>query len=149
MRFISGNHLKFFLVNTRHNLFHWLVVVLIRLFYSLILVPLSVYFVAIGFLLSENTTQSALPEIWFEKITFYSSQLPYFQQIERYLIAQLGHWYKDAPVWWTIVVGIPLILIGLSLFFSNFFSLYYSIFSLRYNRTHCPFCKEPIEIKTG
>jgi len=102
---------------------------------------------ATGFLLSASTIQPYLPSVWFEKITFYSAQLPFLKPTNQFVISQLNHWYKDAPVWWTMVVGIPLILIGGSIFLINCFNLYYSIFSSTYNRTHCPFCKEPIKAK--
>lgn len=147
MKLISGNHLKFFFVDSRHNLFHWLIVVLIRIIISLIFIPLSIYLTAIGFLLSAETIGSYLPAAWLEKVNFYSTQLPYFALIKQALFDQLGRWYTDAPVWWTMVVGIPLMVMGICVFFINFFNLYYTVFSPTYNRTHCPFCKEPIKTK--
>jgi len=110
--------------------------------------PAGVYLVAIGFFLSSETIKPYFPAAWFNKAVFYSIQLPYLQLIKIYFLKQLGHWYRDALVWWTMVVGIPLTLMGISVFFSNLFSLYYSIISSLYSRTHCPFCKEPIKAKT-
>lgn len=149
MKYFSVDHMKFAFVDSRHNAFHWLVVVLIRIISFLILVPLSVYLAAFGFLLSAETIQPYLPPIWFGQVTFYSAQLPHLQQIKPFLFSQLNHWYKDAPTWWTMVVGMPLIVIGICTFLINCFNLYYSIFSSTYNRTHCPFCKEPIKAITG
>lgn len=139
--------MRFIFLDSRHNLSHWLTVVFIKIIFFLIILPLSLYLVAIGFLLSGTTIRPYLPFLWFAKIAFYSAQLPYLQLSKQFFISQLNHWYKDAPVWWTIVVGIPLILMGISLFLINFFNLYYSIFGSLYNRTHCPFCQEPIKAK--
>lgn len=148
MKWFSANHMKFAYVDSRHNLFHRLTVILIRIVYSLIFIPLSFYLAAMGFSLSAKTIQPYLPPVWFEKVTLYSARLPYFRLIRNLFLNQLGHWYRDALVWWTMVVGIPLMLLGISAFFSNLSSLYYSIISSLYNRTHCPFCKEPIKTKT-
>lgn len=149
MKWISANHLKFVFVDSRHNIFHYLIVVFIRIIISLIFIYLSFYFTAIGFLLSAEIIQSYLPATWFQKAILYSAELPYFQLIKEFILSRLNHWYTDALVWWTMVFGIPLMLMGISIFFSNLFSLYYSITSPMYNRTHCPLCKKPIKAKMG
>ncbi len=118
-------------------------VILMRIVFFLVLVPLSFYLAAIGFAFSAVTVKSAIPEVWFEKIVFYSKQLPYFPIIKESIFNRLDYWYLDSPEWWTVIAGIPLILMSLSIFLINFFNLYYSIFSWTYNRAHCPFCKEP------
>jgi len=145
-KYFPFNSRKFVLVDSRHNIFHWLFVVFLRIVTSAIMIPLSLYFIAIGYLISADTIDPFLPESLIEKANYYSAQLPYFQFIKQFIFSQLGHWYQDAFVWWGMVVGIPLILLGISVFFSNFFSFYYTIFSPRYNRTHCFLCKEPIKI---
>jgi len=147
MKPFSFDHMELVFVDSRHNLFHWLIVVLIRIIISLIFIPLSFYLTAIGFSFSAETVQSFLPAVWFEKISYYSTLLPYFPSIKQFIFDQLNQWYQKAPVWWTMAVGMPLILMGISLFLINFFNLYYSIFSRTYNRTHCPLCKEPIKAK--
>ena len=77
----------------------------------------------------------------------YSNQLPYFQSIQHFVLSQLNHWYQSVQNWRGIVIGLPLIVLGVCILLINFFNLYYSIFSSKYNRTHCPFCKKPMEIK--
>jgi len=134
---------KFVFVDSRHNIFHWLVVISIRMIFFLILTPLSLYLTIAGFLLSEETIRNFLPPSYLEKINFYLVQVPHFQVVKKAVFSLVGHWYKEAPVWWAMVVGIPLILIGISVFFINFFELYYSIVSLSYQQTHCPFCEPP------
>jgi len=137
---------KFVFTDSRHNLFHWLIVVFIRLSYFFILAPISAYLLAIGFSLSSDTISPYLPKVWTEKLNFYSYQLPYFQTINEFVFQKLNYWYQDAPIWWGMVVGIPLILISVCCFFIVFFNLYYSIFSSKYNHTHCPFCKKPVSV---
>lgn len=137
---------KFFIVDSHHNIFHWLIVVFFRIITSAITIPLSLYFMAIGYSISTDTIDPYLPEFLIEKANYYSTQLPFFQLIKQFIFSRLGHWYQNAFVWWGMVVGIPLILLGISVFLINLFSLYYTIFSSRYNRTHCFFCKEPIKI---
>ncbi|KPJ70885.1 hypothetical protein AMJ51_00685 [Microgenomates bacterium DG_75] len=137
---------RFVVVDSRHNIFHWLITVIIRVIISSIMMTLSVYSAAIGYSLSADTIKPYLPNALTEKVVFYSAQLPYFQLINQFIFSRLDHWYRDAFVWWGIVVGIPLILLGITIFLSNLFSLYYTIFSPSYNRTHCPFCKQPIKV---
>jgi len=143
------NHLKFTLVDSHHNLFHWLVVVFTKVISFLILAPLSTYIVALGFFLSSEIIQPYLFPDWFEVITFYSAKLPYFHLIQQFILGQLNHWYQEIQNWRAIVVGIPLIILGVCLFIAQFFNLYYSVFSTKYNRTHCPFCKKPIKLETN
>lgn len=145
MKYLVIDHFKLPLPDSHHNLFHWLVVVLIRIIKSIFLFPFSFYLIAIGFALSAGTFQPHFPVTWFEKTIFYSNKLPYFFLIRNFLFFSLNHWYKDAPVWWTMVVGIPLIAMGICFFFITLFTLYYSIFSSIYNLTHCPFCKQSIK----
>lgn len=102
---------------------------------------------ALGFFLSVEIIQPYSPPVWIEKATFYSNQLPYFTTIKQLILSRVGHWYQEALVWRGMVIGIPLILLGASIFLINLFNLYYSIFSSFYNRTHCPLCKEPIKAK--
>lgn len=137
--------MKLVFVDSRHNFFHWLAVVSIRTVYSLILIPLSAYVATVGFFLSVDTLQSLLPAEWIAQITFYSSQLPFLPSVKRLTFQQLNHWYKDAPVWWAMVVGLPLIIMGICVFSIGFFNLFHSIASPLYNRAHCPFCKEPLK----
>lgn len=147
MKLISGNHIKFFLIDSRHNLFHWLVVVIIRIIQSIILIPFSAYLMALGLFLSVELIQPYSPPDWLDKAIFYSNKLPHFLMIKYLIFSQVGSWYKEALVWRGMVIGIPLILLGASVFLINFFNLYYSIFSSFYNRTHCPFCRHPIRAK--
>ena len=145
MKYLVIDHFKLPLPDSHHNLFHWLIVVLIRVLKSLFLFPLSFYLMAIGFSFSAETFQPHFPTIWFEKAIFYSNKLPYFPLIKNFIFFRLGYWYQDAQVWWTMVVGMPLIAMGICFFFITLFTLYYSIFSSIYNLTHCPFCKQSIK----
>lgn len=137
---------KFIVIDSRHNILHWLLVVLIRLLFSLIFIPLSFYLFAIGYALSADTIEPYLPKAIIEKVYFFSEQLPTFRLIKESIFAYLGPWYEKAFVWLGMVIGIPLMIVAISLFLSSSFSLYYTIFSQIYNRTHCPLCKEPIKI---
>lgn len=143
-----ADHFKFFFVNSRHNAFHWLVVVLIRIVYSLILIPFSAYLAALGIFLSAEVIQPYSPPNWLDKAIIYSNKLPYFLMIKYLILSQVGQWYKETLVWRGMVIGIPLILLGASISLINFFNLYYSIFNSTHNRTHCPFCKDTIKIET-
>ena len=147
LRPFSLNHIELVFVDSQHNLFHYLIVILTRITLSLFFIPLSFYLTMIGFLLSAETIQPYLPTVWFETITLFSNLLPHFPLIKKFIFTQLNHWYRDALVWWTMVVGLPLMALGISIFFATFFNLYYSIFSHHYNRIHCPFCKRSIKAR--
>ncbi|HUS52135.1 MAG TPA: hypothetical protein VMX77_01565 [Candidatus Bathyarchaeia archaeon] len=147
MKQFSLNHLEFVTGNLRHNLFHWLVVVFLRLITSSISIFLSFYLASIGFLLSTETIGSFLPPALTEKINLYSNQLPFFPLIKQEFFSFLGSWYQGALTWWAMVVGLPLIVLGLTISLINLFNLFYSITSPFYNRTHCPFCKEPVKAR--
>lgn len=144
----SLNHMELVLVDSQHNFFHQITVILIRITLSLFFIPLSLYSFSLGFMFSAETIQPYLPAVWFETVSLYSSLLPYFLLIKKFIFTQLDHWYRDAPIWWTMIVGIPLMAMGISIFFATLFNLYYSIISPHYNRTHCPFCKQPIKAKS-
>jgi hypothetical protein len=147
MKQFSLNHARLAIVNSHHNLFHWLTVVFLTIVHSLIMIPFSLYTMAFGLMFSVETIHPYSPPVWLEKALFYSNQLPYYQVAKKFILTELGHWYTGALVWWAMVVGLPLLALGATLFLINFFNLYYSIFSSFYNRTHCPFCKEPIKFK--
>lgn len=141
--------MKFFLVDSKHNSFHWLVVVLSRIVFSIFLVPLSFYAVAFGFVFSRTTFQPILPSVIYNFVMNYSRKLPYFLLIRSYIFSLLDELLKKAPFWWGLNLGIPLIILGICLFILNFFDFYYSIISDVYNHTHCPFCKKAIRIKAN
>jgi hypothetical protein len=144
----SLNHMELVQVDSRHNFIHQIIVILTRIALSLFFVPLSLYSFSLGFMFSAETIQPYLPAVWFETTNLYSNLLPYFPLIKKFIFAQLNHWYRDTPVWWTMVVGIPLMVMGISIFFATLFNLYYSTISPYYNRTHCPFCKQPIKARS-
>jgi hypothetical protein len=142
MKYLAVGQLKFPLADSRHNIIHWLIVVLTRLIAALFYLPLSVYLMTIGFFLSGETIKPLSPPEWFTRAEFYARQLPYSLEIKNFIFSQLNHWYQDAPVWWTMVVGLPLLVLGTSLFLIFSFNLYYSVFSKTYNQTHCFFCRK-------
>lgn len=45
------------------------------------------------------------------------------------------------------VLGVPLILIGLTMGLQAFYETVVGIISWRWGRTHCPFCEPPKEVK--
>lgn len=48
---------------------------------------------------------------------------------------------QKAPTWRLMVIGLPLGMMGISLFLIVLFNFLHALFSPHYNRTHCPFCK--------
>lgn len=149
MKLTSPNHLKLTLANSHHNLFHYLLTIFTRLLMNLFWWSMSLYLTALGFALATGTISQFLPFVWVEKVNFYSAKLPYFSAIKQSLFTWLGFWYQKAMIWWTIVVGFPLVAIGIGSFLTAFFNLYYSIFDPLYNHGHCPLCKTPLEVKSG
>ena len=92
--------MKFNLVDSRHNFFHQLIVFLIKVAISLVLIPFSLYTLAIGFWFAKATIGPFLPKLWIEKMIFYSHQLPYTLSLEDNIFRFLGSWYLEAKTWW-------------------------------------------------
>lgn len=143
---MANHHMKLIVTDHRHDLAHWLMVVLIRIFFAVVLIPVSFYLIALGFLLSHDVLQPYWP-VLLGVVGYYSVRLPGFLFLKTLLFDRLNHWYRDAPIWWGMVVGLPLILMGLALFLINFTNLILAITRPSYNRTHCPFCKQPIKLQ--
>jgi hypothetical protein len=130
--------------HSRHNFGHWLLVVLTRIISLALMGTVGAYLMFIGFKLSEDTVKLWLSTQNQEKLKILISLLPYSQIIQEEMFRRLGDWYLEAQSWWTMVVGIPLLIIGASTWVINAFNLLYSLFSWHYNQTHCPFCqREP------
>ncbi len=146
MKPFSLNHTQIVGNNTNHSFGHHLLTTFLYLLYFLFTATASVYLLVIGWLLTRREISPWLFSTWTEKIINLSSSLPFFNQIESYLLSSLGPSLKLASSWWTIVVGIPLILISFDLFFISLFNLIHSISSPFYNATHCPLCSQPLKI---
>ena len=123
----------------KHNVFHWLAVVLIRAIKFVFGVVLGAYFFSFGFLLSRTTVNSFVAEDLLEKIGSYLlTYVPYLPLLKTKTVDLLSLNTGGLATWWTMVVGIPLMLIGLGAFLINFLNFLLSVFSYLYNLTHCP-----------
>lgn len=124
----------------RHNIGHYLWVVLKRVLVLIIVWPLSWYLMAIGWSLARPilapiiTTEA---ETWFNRVF---SELPLVSTIVTFITTKAGRLYIEGSAWWAMAVGIPLMLIGLSQGLIHFFNLVHSITIPRYNRSHCSIC---------
>ncbi|MFC1727033.1 hypothetical protein ACFL0Y_00750 [Patescibacteria group bacterium] len=142
---LNGHRLVF--TKGKHNLLHWIVVLIIRLTKFIIFVPLGLYLIAIGYSLSIKTIGRFIPDDLSSNIIIASDRLPFFEQILNLIFSQLGDWYLKASVWITMVIGLPLITVGFIVIATVFFDLYYALFVPEFHQTHCPFCKYPIKIR--
>lgn len=106
----------------KHNFVHWLAVVGIRLIKGGIFTGVGIYLMAVGLELSRTTLES-----------FRLTNISYLP---------LSGASGGVMTWWTMVVGIPLMLLGSSLAIISFFNLWYAITSLKYNQAHCPWCNK-------
>ncbi|OGD85948.1 hypothetical protein A2Z23_01770 [Candidatus Curtissbacteria bacterium RBG_16_39_7] len=52
-----------------------------------------------------------------------------------------------SPTFWSMAVGLPLALLGVSIFIMGIYAFFASIFSFGYSISHCPFCKSPVILK--
>lgn len=84
-----------------------------------------------------------------EKTSLFSEKLPFFSLISGEVFNLLNHWYQDAPAWWAMVIGLPLMILSFSIFAAALSAVAQSIFSQEYNRSHCPFCQRPVRIKSN
>ncbi len=136
-----------FVWSKKHNFFHWLIVILIRIVYFLVAVPLTIYPIAVGSCFFEKAINPFPPSIIFRIInSFFFSFLPFFSRIDVFIEQQRYIWART-PTWWAVVIALPLIAIGSSFFLINFFNLFLALFDYQYNRTHCPFCKQALSIQ--
>jgi len=56
---------------------------------------------------------------------------------------------KHGSTWWIMVVGLPLIALGVSLLLIVLFNFLQAVFDRFYNQTHCPFCQKSVKIKVN
>jgi hypothetical protein len=141
------SQLKLVFVDSKHNFFHYLVVLFLKITKLIIFLPVSAYLLAFGLAISITTIKPIFSGSILLYAQYYSHQLPYFMTLKNQLFDSLKFFGLEAPVWWTMVVGLPMIIVGLIIFTTNFVNLFNAIFSADYHRTHCPFCKQPIRIK--
>ena len=147
MRSASLNGYKLVFAKGKHNAFHWLVVVLLRSVKFSIFAPIGLCLSLIGYSISRETISGLLPTTIMQNIEFYSLKLPNFLKIKNIVFSLLGDGYQRTPTWWTMVVGLPLVVIGLIIITTVLFDLYYALFVREFHQTHCPLCEVPIKFK--
>ena len=125
----------------KHNIFHWSLVVLIKIFLFIIQLPLVFYILAFGFVFSQVTLQAFLPNSLIKQITSLVNALPYFTFTNKFILKLLGNWYQNARGWWAMVLGIPLILSGISYLGILLADIYQAVFNPLYNKACCFWCK--------
>jgi hypothetical protein len=143
--FLHGHQLV--ITNGRHNLFHWLTVVIIRAFRLVIFGTLGIYLFSVGYLISYQSIFSLLPPSLLEKLNYYLLSLPYSLRIKEAVFSLIGNSYQKGMTWWTMVIGLPLVISGTIIIITVLFDLYYALLVPHFNHTHCPFCQESLKIK--
>ncbi|MFC1711375.1 hypothetical protein ACFLZ1_02185 [Patescibacteria group bacterium] len=129
--------------SNNHNIFHFTVVLFAKLLNLIVFIPISVYMLILGYIFSKIIFQTYLPLNLFEKINNLSYQLPFVFELEILITKTLGKWFTSAPMWWAVVVGLPLILGSVSIFFIALTDFVYAITNTAFNRIHCFFHRKP------
>ena len=85
------------MAKSKHNVLHWLLVVVLRIIYLAfwVLIGAAMIYIALN---------------------------------------------QKTPAWRLMVIGLPLGMMGISIFLIVLFNFLQALFNLQYNRTHCPFC---------
>lgn len=121
----------------RHGKRHWVVVVLIRLVKFVIALVLGAYFFSFGLWLSRSVLVDFIPGEWLNEVCALTAYLPHFSFMKRCTIDLLSL-SGGIGTWWAMVVGIPLMLIGITSLIVNFFSLLLAVIDYVYSLGHCP-----------
>jgi hypothetical protein len=125
----------------RHGKRHWLVVVLYRLAKFIISLVLGAYFFSFGFSLSRSTLVTFFSNEKLDLVASYLKYAPYFMSLKQVTIDRLSLNTAGLGTWWTMVVGIPLMLMGITSLFINLANLLLAIFDYTYSLAHCPWYK--------
>ena len=96
------------------------------------------YFFAFGFSLSKNTLLAFFERSQLDMVDKYFVYIPYFLELKGFTIDRLALNSGGLATWWTMVVGIPLMLLGITALMINFFTFISAMFDYVYNLTHCP-----------
>lgn len=134
------------LIDPGHNLFHKLTVIFLKGIFFVLSSLVSVFVISVGYRFSLETIQPIFPAVWLEKITLFTQKIPLSRQTSTLVFNFLGHWYKDSPAWWAIIIGLPLVIFGIDVLLISFFNFLLSASSPIYNRANCPFCKGSVKI---
>ena len=126
----------------KHNIFHWSLIVLIKIFLFIIQLPLVFYILAFGFAFSQPTLQVFLPNSLIKQTTSLINTLPYFTFTNKFILKLLGNWYQNTRSWWAMVLGIPLILSGIRYLGILLADIYQAVFNPLYNKANCFWCKK-------
>ena len=122
----------------RHGKRHWGAVVLIRLVKFVIALVLGAYFFSFGFSLSKTTLLTFFAKEQLDLVDQYYVYVPSFIWLKSKTVDLLSLGSGGLATWWTMVVGIPLMLMGVTSLLSNFFSFLFAIFDYVYSLGHCP-----------
>ena len=147
MKSTSLNGHQLVIEGQKHNLFHYLTIVIIRSVKLLVFGPVGLYLMAVSWAISSEAINPYLPSSLIHNINQYSSLLPYLSQILNFTNNYLLFWCQNITDWRFIVIGIPLGSIGFIILATVIFDLLYALFDRHFQITHCPFCREPIKIK--
>jgi hypothetical protein len=141
MRFVESEE--------HHGVVHYLATIIIRLIKFLIFGPLGVYTTAFGFIFFSFVLKTYLPADFYNPIENFFYRLPYFLQIKDFTLNGLDCWYSNVKGFWAVIVGFPLIIMGINIFIISISTLILVIVNPSYNRSRCPICKNPMQIKNG
>ena len=122
----------------RHGKRHWVAVVLMRLVKFMIAVVLGAYFFAFGFSLSKMPLLTFFSREQLDLIDGYFIYVPYFSAMKKVTIDLLPLGSEGLATWWVMVVGIPLMLMGVLALVANFFNLVLAVVDYVYSLSHCP-----------
>jgi hypothetical protein len=141
--------MRFVEIKDGHGLFHYLIVIFLRIAKFVFYGTIGIYSTAIGYILLKNTAENFFSQKVNNSINKFYAQLPYFFQIKDFILIKLGAWYQGAQSFWGVIIGFPLIIVGINLFLISLSTLILVIVNPFYNKTRCPFCKKVVEIRDG
>jgi len=111
-----------------------------KLVLVVIMTSLALYWLMIGLKISGQVLQNYLPLDWFDKLNQYFALMPYSEMIQNWVGSRFEGASGGVMTWWTMVVGIPLMLISISMIVANWLNLWLALFDKRYNQANCRWC---------
>jgi signal transduction histidine kinase len=131
-----------------HNPLHCLVLIVLNAFYLLFFGTLGTYLAIFGWSLSRNILLPVWIFLGLENLDRLFFLVPFYTKI-KWFITSFGASDYMPLGWIAWIVGMPLMVTGIVVFIIAFTNLLSTLTNSFYCLTHCPFCRDQVQLPTS